>query len=451
MTALKPLPEFKSEEEEAEFWSTHCSVDYIDWNAESDIVIFRRLAHHRKYLKDGPFSPAFENYQAALRREHAIKAKRVPMPEENERLKREVRYWHDMIPSWAYHEVRTWWKSYEAERVARWDRLTFSPFFKEYGTVIEKYKLFQKEHPLAPGEVMSPELEAQEDELVDSLDFLWDQMLPEERWLLNSRRRPHKTALQKYQDTLKMYEEYKAMKAAEGKELTEAEEDRFDAQRESYWLRLEEADRQRFIRASCEDCKEGLPGIEAVLVEGNDFRLLLSDDTWLTWSASVTPTLEKATHEQREYCEIHGHGHSLHWPEIDEDLELRTLLEMGKRGPVEVSPILTIARKRLEYLMALPEDWKTYGLPTTPVAADASLKLLTLLRNRRPSIVPRNGGVQLEWHAEGFDLELVIDKDGDLEGYTVLPPTIDEVLKPFEVKDESEKDSNSPRDDDPSR
>lgn len=29
---LKPIPEFKSEDEERDFWSTHDSVDYIDWS-----------------------------------------------------------------------------------------------------------------------------------------------------------------------------------------------------------------------------------------------------------------------------------------------------------------------------------------------------------------------------------------------------------------------------------
>ena len=29
---LKPIPDFKSEDEEREFWSTHSSVDYVDWS-----------------------------------------------------------------------------------------------------------------------------------------------------------------------------------------------------------------------------------------------------------------------------------------------------------------------------------------------------------------------------------------------------------------------------------
>ncbi len=31
--ALKPIPDFASEAEEADFWATHDSVDYVDWSA----------------------------------------------------------------------------------------------------------------------------------------------------------------------------------------------------------------------------------------------------------------------------------------------------------------------------------------------------------------------------------------------------------------------------------
>ena len=29
---LKPIPNFKTEDEERDFWATHSSVDYIDWS-----------------------------------------------------------------------------------------------------------------------------------------------------------------------------------------------------------------------------------------------------------------------------------------------------------------------------------------------------------------------------------------------------------------------------------
>lgn len=32
MTNLKPIPTFKNEDEEREFWATHNSTEYIDWS-----------------------------------------------------------------------------------------------------------------------------------------------------------------------------------------------------------------------------------------------------------------------------------------------------------------------------------------------------------------------------------------------------------------------------------
>jgi predicted DNA binding CopG/RHH family protein len=39
---LKPIPEFENEDEEREFWATHDSVDYIDWN-QAQRVVFPNL------------------------------------------------------------------------------------------------------------------------------------------------------------------------------------------------------------------------------------------------------------------------------------------------------------------------------------------------------------------------------------------------------------------------
>jgi predicted DNA binding CopG/RHH family protein len=35
---FKPLPVFKSEEEEREFWATHDSMDYVDWSKAKRVV-----------------------------------------------------------------------------------------------------------------------------------------------------------------------------------------------------------------------------------------------------------------------------------------------------------------------------------------------------------------------------------------------------------------------------
>lgn len=35
---LKPIPEFKDEDEEREFWATHDSTDYIDWSGGQRVM-----------------------------------------------------------------------------------------------------------------------------------------------------------------------------------------------------------------------------------------------------------------------------------------------------------------------------------------------------------------------------------------------------------------------------
>jgi predicted DNA binding CopG/RHH family protein len=36
---LKPVPTFKSEDEEREFWATHDSTDYVDWSKAKRVAL----------------------------------------------------------------------------------------------------------------------------------------------------------------------------------------------------------------------------------------------------------------------------------------------------------------------------------------------------------------------------------------------------------------------------
>lgn len=38
MKTLKKIPTFKSDEEEADFWDTHDTTDYIDWSKAKQVV-----------------------------------------------------------------------------------------------------------------------------------------------------------------------------------------------------------------------------------------------------------------------------------------------------------------------------------------------------------------------------------------------------------------------------
>ena len=40
---LKPIPKFKNEDEEREFWATHSSVDYVDWSKARKDIAFPNL------------------------------------------------------------------------------------------------------------------------------------------------------------------------------------------------------------------------------------------------------------------------------------------------------------------------------------------------------------------------------------------------------------------------
>lgn len=35
---FRPIPSFKSEDEEREFWATHDSTDYIDWDKAEEVI-----------------------------------------------------------------------------------------------------------------------------------------------------------------------------------------------------------------------------------------------------------------------------------------------------------------------------------------------------------------------------------------------------------------------------
>ncbi len=38
MKKYKPIPSFKNEDEEREFWATHDSTDYIDWSKAEEAI-----------------------------------------------------------------------------------------------------------------------------------------------------------------------------------------------------------------------------------------------------------------------------------------------------------------------------------------------------------------------------------------------------------------------------
>ena len=77
--------------------------------------------------------------------------------------------------------------------------------------------------------------------------------------------------------------------------------------------------------------------------------------------------------------------------------------------PEDAAPLAAVK------LLTLKENWDSYGAPIiSKIAVDAALQLRKVLA-AVPSFVPMsNGGVQIEWHSSGFDVELEIQPNGRL-------------------------------------
>jgi hypothetical protein len=78
------------------------------------------------------------------------------------------------------------------------------------------------------------------------------------------------------------------------------------------------------------------------------------------------------------------------------------------------------ARDAIMDCTRLPPGWDSYdGAPTSQAAAVAALRLLSVLTTA-PAVVPcSDGGVQLEWHTQGVDIEIACGADGTIEWWAV--------------------------------
>lgn len=83
-----------------------------------------------------------------------------------------------------------------------------------------------------------------------------------------------------------------------------------------------------------------------------------------------------------------------------------------KYGAEAVSaPWQKIVRDRITHLLEMPEGWDSYAAPS--ISHDIGMFALVILNNimgprtPAPSVVPTStGGLQLEWHEKGIDLEI---------------------------------------------
>jgi hypothetical protein len=75
------------------------------------------------------------------------------------------------------------------------------------------------------------------------------------------------------------------------------------------------------------------------------------------------------------------------------------------------------ARETLRGFATLPEDWDSYGAKSIePHVVDAAIEHLHRIvqhHTLKPAVVPTNrGGIQIEWHTQGVDLEIEITPNG---------------------------------------
>jgi hypothetical protein len=113
---------------------------------------------------------------------------------------------------------------------------------------------------------------------------------------------------------------------------------------------------------------------------------------------------------------------------IDTPKNLRSLRypfhggEMVVTIPGSLPPSILPTLDAIGQLLNLPQNWDSYGARSIdPSCVGAALNLmLGVLRHDTPppSVVPTSqGGVQLEWHTRGIDLEIEFVTPSRLRGY----------------------------------
>jgi hypothetical protein len=92
-----------------------------------------------------------------------------------------------------------------------------------------------------------------------------------------------------------------------------------------------------------------------------------------------------------------------------------TSIERENKEPAWLMPVIKVMGE----LLSLPENWDSYGARRiSPEATAFALQLLSETMRADtpvPAVVPTSrGGVQLEWHTRGIDLEVEIKSPGRL-------------------------------------
>ena len=106
------------------------------------------------------------------------------------------------------------------------------------------------------------------------------------------------------------------------------------------------------------------------------------------------------------------------------------------------SATLEVANRQASELVQLPAGWDSHG--AKPVSSEAARAATTLLAKAvsaapnlaAPALVPTvRGGIQLEWHRQGVDLEIEFEPDGSGSWYAEDRETEETVERPLLKED----------------
>lgn len=77
-------------------------------------------------------------------------------------------------------------------------------------------------------------------------------------------------------------------------------------------------------------------------------------------------------------------------------------------------------------VQSLEPGWDSYDAPViTGAALDAAKRFMAMLRESSPFVVPcSDGGLQLEWHQDGFDVEIEITPEGIVDPWEEVGDTM---------------------------
>jgi hypothetical protein len=81
------------------------------------------------------------------------------------------------------------------------------------------------------------------------------------------------------------------------------------------------------------DARRAAVQATGVLINERDFTVCLADGRKIAVPYRCFPRLAKASRKERCHFELYAEGKMLHWPEIDEDIEVQHVVE--SRMPVK--------------------------------------------------------------------------------------------------------------------